>query len=790
MRWAFALIATAAVILFSARATAAQIQIGTIKGVVTDVNQAVLGNAEVTLENRVSGYHRVVQTQNNGEFVFNEVPFNSYTVNVNASGFERKSIAVTVQSNLPSVITISLSVGTTTASVQVQADNPLISTDSAATQTIIDKSFVERLPSGSRRLQDVVATTAGWRTENDGLLHIRGVDDGTLYVVDGVPITDRIDSIFGGAYDTEQIQSLAVTTGNIPAEFGGRSGAVVAVQSKSMIGQPISGSLAVTGGSFQVARFDASLGGRIQSQTAFYLAANGGRSGRFLDPVDPGNFNNRGGAANVNARVDWQPDAKDLILISVFADGTDLHIPNDLEQELAGQRQRLETRNNSESFRWQRTWSTKTVTDVALFRQSYASKLIGSAFDTPLFAGQDRTDQRLGLIASLTHSTGKHTIKGGLDVSRVSLSEFFTFAVTDVAAALEHQISDKALAFDRNHPFVFSDRTTRTLTSGYVQDSVQIRRNLTLNGGVRYDESNLLVRDHQLSPRAGIAYYLVRTKTAMRASFNRLYMPPQIENLLLTSSEQARQLSPFATPAGGGSALIFPEKSSAYEVGLAQDLFSFAKFDAAYWYRTFHNYDDPNVFFNTPVIFPNSVFKGFARGVDVRLDVPERHHWSGFLSYGNARVLQTGPINGGLFLTDDFLKLGPGVHFIPDQDERNTVSFALNYDLGKRGLSVSLLGRYESGVPLEVDQDSLDELRNAPGADLVNFTTERVRPWTALNLSTGWDAVRNDRFKMRLEFSVQNFLNRRFVYNFGNPFSGTHFGYPRLWNGSVRFNFH
>lgn len=76
-------------------------------------------------------------------------------------------------------------------------------------------------------------------------------------------------------------------------------------------------------------------------------------------------------------------------------------------------------------------WSANTVTDFAYFRQSYQAKLLGSAFDTPLFAAQDRTDVRNGVIRSITHSVRGHTIKAGLETSRVTLREFFTFAVTD-----------------------------------------------------------------------------------------------------------------------------------------------------------------------------------------------------------------------------------------------------------------------------------------------------------------------------------------------------------------------
>ena len=109
--------------------------------------------------------------------------------------------------------------------------------------------------------------------------------------------------------------------------------------------------------------------------------------------------------------------------------------------------------------------------------------------------------------------------------------------------------------------------------------------------------------------------------------------------------------------------------------------------------------------------------KGFSRGVDLRLDVPERKGVSGWLSYTNMRLLQTGPLNGGLFLTEEFIEIGPGVKFIPDQDQRNTGAFGVTYRHQRSGLLLSLTGRHESGAPLEVEEERLEELKSAPGAD-------------------------------------------------------------------------
>ena len=52
-----------------------------------------------------------------------------------------------------------------------------------------------RLP--SRGVQQSLATLPGWSSEDNGMLHVRGVDDGVVYVEDGVPVYDRLDTLFG-----------------------------------------------------------------------------------------------------------------------------------------------------------------------------------------------------------------------------------------------------------------------------------------------------------------------------------------------------------------------------------------------------------------------------------------------------------------------------------------------------------------------------------------------------------------------------------------------------------------
>jgi hypothetical protein len=769
--------------------TPAQIQIGTIKGAITDPAGAAVTAARVRLINPLTGEQLETTSDRAGSFVFHNVIFNRYALQVEAPGFEPQSHQVAVHSNLPLELELRLSVAATSEQLSVSASDQLVEPEQNGAPTLT-RNLLGRAPrlNRNRQLQELIVTTPGWATENNGLIHVRGVDDGVLYVVDGIPIADRLDSVSASSFDTDTINAMQVVTGNIPAEFGGRNGAVVIVQPQSGIDQRLNGSLRTGAGDFRTGDLAAALGSSFRKRFGLFANAATNRSDRFLDPVDPRNFNNRGGAVNLNLRADWHPTERDTVLFNVSGNGADFRVPNDLAQELHHQRQRQQLRDSSQSASWQHLFSTSTVANLAFFHRRHQSELFGSENDLPLSARQDRSHTRTGLIASLTHQQRGHTLKSGLEASRIAPREFFTFYITDEQVAEERDISQAALKFDRDDPFIFRDARVRGQFSFYVQDAFSPRRNLTVQAGLRYDHTSLLVSAQQFSSRLGAVYFIAQTKTAIRASFNRLFQPPQVDNLLLSASEQAWALSPFAGKNHGGAA-IQPERVSAYEAGFAQDVAGWFRLDAAYWWRNFRNVGDPNVFFNTTLIFPNSVASGFSRGVDVRLDVPERRGWSGWLSYTNMRILQTGPINGGLFLTDEFIEIGPGTRFIPDQDQRNTGSFGLAYRPQRSGLRLAFTGRHESGVPLEVESERLAELRSAPGAELVNFDRRRVRPRTILNLSAGLSLFSRERVNCDLQFDVLNLSDKLFAYNFGNPFEGTHFGYGRRWSGGLKIEF-
>ena len=217
-------------------------EIGRISGTVTDSSGARVSKAQISLESPLSGRRTQTLSGDQGQFQFENVPYGAYVVRVSVIGFNSSATEINVRSNVPVRMAVKLVISTNKVDLTVETPD-VLQHETPRTETVIDENYIKLTPTVVRRdqLQALVSTTPGWNTENDGLMHIRGVDDGTLYVVGGVPTPDRVDGLFAGSFNTDAITSLDIITGNIPAEFGDRSGAVVIVQPKSGLGTPLAG---------------------------------------------------------------------------------------------------------------------------------------------------------------------------------------------------------------------------------------------------------------------------------------------------------------------------------------------------------------------------------------------------------------------------------------------------------------------------------------------------------------------------------------------------------------------
>jgi outer membrane receptor protein involved in Fe transport len=775
------ILASLAVLLIAAPVRAQQ-QLAAIRGVVLDSSNLVMPGVAVDLTDPLGSIINSTISDNSGRFAITNVAPGRYALRASLAGFAPMTHAVQITDALPIELILRLELRTI---AEVWVDAGMLA-DVPSTRTSIAGTTLTQIPvrAMAKGVQEAVATLPGWATEDNGLLHVRGSDDGFLYVVDGVPVYERLDQLSGLAPNLSAIESINVLTGYIPPEFGYKAGGVIELSSKSR-SNTWTGSLQAQGGSDHDISGDIAIGGPLNRQLATTIVAAAQQSDRFLDPVHPDNLHNEGDVAGGTAQLTWLRSDSDFVSAIAGAGQSTYEVPNTAEQQAAAQDQQQHVAQTHLALSWQRVWSAATVSQLSAYVRHSSVRLDGSTRDTPLFATADRSLSRAGVLAGLSRRIGLNTLKTGFEIQRLALAEDFLFAVTDTDVAEDAGFSDEALEFDIDNPFTFADRARSVLWSAYLQDDWTATDRLTIGAGVRFDESRLLLVRRQWSPRVGVAYR-VADQTLVRGSVSRFFQPPQPENLLLASSAQARALSPFAENGEDGGADVEPERQWAFEAGVEHRAGRSLRVDAALWHRAIRQAGDPNVFAGTTIIFPNAVAEGRARGLDLRVEWQRWRSWSAYANASIARVRQRGPVTGGLFLEDEVADIIAGGEFIPDHDQFLVASSGWTWTAPRSGATLSFTIRHETGTPVESDDDGIEELQSRPGAETVDFNRGRVAPRTVASVQGEVPLWRRGRRSALLRAAALNLFDARYAYNFGNPFSGTHFGAPRTLSIALR----
>jgi outer membrane receptor protein involved in Fe transport len=786
--------------LFTFSHAAAQGRVGTLQGTVKDPNGAVVPNAKVTVTQSVTGYNQTTQTDDDGTFKLVNVPFNTYTVRAEAAGFQGVEQAIDLESNIPLNVDLALAVAGTAETVTISTSSAEIEPDRTSSDTDINQTVLER-PVGaspSRAIESIVASTPGFVTDDNGRMHPRGSESQVQYVVDGVPVTDNLSAIFSTSLDARTLRTVEVLTGGIPAEFGDKLAGVINVNTRSGLEMPTQGSVSFSGGSFSTGEVGADFSTHTK-KFGFLTNLSATTSQRFLDPPTLDSFHNFGRSGKGFFRLDYQFDQNNSVRGTFTFGGSNFQVPNRLEQEIAGQDARQRLRDNSQNITYQHIFSPSAVGQISFFNRYGTAKLTSNPLSTPVVAFQDRTLQNYGGLASLSLTRGTHNMKFGGQATITPVRENFSFYPTEPFADIVDEngnvFPNPVNSFTAGNPFVFDGRRTGRTLSAYAQDRFTLFKNFTLDVGLRYDNYKLVIQEDGFSPRIGFAYFIPRTQTTIRGSYNRLFQPPPAENLLLASSAQSAALSPIAVIRGTTTLNpILPDKENAFEAGMQQLLTRYFRLNLSVYQKRIENFADKDQFFETGVIFPIAISRGRVTGEELRLESTDIHGFRAFLSLANAHAYGVTPIIGGLFLGEDVQSLElTGQKFDADHDQRNELQFQVSYNHPK-GFYAIFNGRYDSGVPTDVEPGTTLADFTAQGFDPrlyneIDFQRGRVRPRTVLNFTIGADLLQRERTSLNVQFDIQNLTNELFLYNFESVFSGTHVGFPRLLSGRIAVRF-
>ena len=278
---------------------------GTVFGIVTDTSGAVIAGAAVSIENPVSGYRRQTTTDGTGHYQFSNLPLNLYHLTISARGFGSIAQDADVRSSVPITLTASLKVGFTTTEITVEGSD-LIESDSGM-HTNVDRGLFDKLPleSQSSSLSSLVTLASpGIAADSNGLFHPFGDHASSSFSIDGQSITDQQSKVFSNQIPSNSVQSLDVISGAPPAEYGGKTSAVIVVTTRS--GQGVTtptGSITASYGTFgsSTGSVDLSYGGKSGGN---FIEVDGLNTGRFLDPPEFAVFHDKGNEFNVFDRID------------------------------------------------------------------------------------------------------------------------------------------------------------------------------------------------------------------------------------------------------------------------------------------------------------------------------------------------------------------------------------------------------------------------------------------------------------------------------------------------------
>ena len=203
---------------------------GKLSGKVTSTTGENLVGVNIIIDGTSIG----TASDENGHFFIINVPPGSYTIKVMMIGY-KISVHQDVQiiSDFTTQLNAELELSSLDAreEVFVVATRPLIQRDATATIRVISAEDIISMPVDN--FKDVLATQAGFTTDESGGIHVRGGrTKEILYMIDGVIVRDPMEGDFSGTINQNAIQEMTVISGTFNAEYGQAMSSVVNIVTK------------------------------------------------------------------------------------------------------------------------------------------------------------------------------------------------------------------------------------------------------------------------------------------------------------------------------------------------------------------------------------------------------------------------------------------------------------------------------------------------------------------------------------------------------------------------------
>src|SRR6185312_12967621 len=239
--WSTLLLAVAVVMLGASAFGQSQAINGTVRGRVSDVSDASVEGATVTIHNPATGLSKTAQTGADGYYVFPNLPLGTYDVEVTKPGFATvKAAKVLLEAGKEAVIDARLPLATVSETVEVSGGAPIIEPTRVNVGRTIDTKEVENLPLPSRNPYNFILFQPGVSGHPNPEL-------GIPRTINTTGLLDRINYQMDGMVDTETdryglrlfpisnvyIREVQTVSNSFAPEFGNTAGNIFNVITNS-----------------------------------------------------------------------------------------------------------------------------------------------------------------------------------------------------------------------------------------------------------------------------------------------------------------------------------------------------------------------------------------------------------------------------------------------------------------------------------------------------------------------------------------------------------------------------
>src|SRR5713226_8226749 len=222
----------------------AQSDLGRISGFIKDSSGATVANAKVIVQNK-SGIERQTTTNESGYYIITNVPPGLYTMIAEAAGFQKYETRDNkLDPSADLVIDATLTVGSTSQTIQVSASTVQLQTESATVQKLVTREQIDALELNGRNpvlMSNLVPGTRGGNLAglsfnfSQGPANFNGSrNPENLITYDGAPATrTRSNGTSLGSADVDSTEEIQILTANYSPEYGRTSGAQIRIVTKT-----------------------------------------------------------------------------------------------------------------------------------------------------------------------------------------------------------------------------------------------------------------------------------------------------------------------------------------------------------------------------------------------------------------------------------------------------------------------------------------------------------------------------------------------------------------------------